>query len=105
MAHSERHNEVLEWLALLDQPIMRIDKTVADLLQVAAEKERYEMLDWMSTQLFGAHYDNIAHQRMHHTSEWVIGHGIFKTWEASSSSSVLWLHGTGMSFHPIQIHD
>ena len=90
-AADERTNAMLE---ALNAPMTRIDEGVSRLLQSMNERDRIEMLEFISPIPFGKHHDNIKEERVDGTGEWLIQNTEFRNWEENKSSGLFWLHGS-----------
>lgn len=58
-------------------------------------KEGLETLEWISSVPYGAHHNSVAEARLPETCNWLLEHETYRTWEDSTSSAMLWLHGSG----------
>lgn len=85
-------------LESMNAPLLRIDSRVDHLLEKLHEKERLEVLDWASKVLYGKHHDTVSEERTEGTCEWLLSRSSYQGWKDSSSSDILWLHGTGKTF-------
>lgn len=79
----------------LRKPIIRSDERVTSCLVKLDEKELLEILDWMSDVLYGKTHDTVREQRTKDTCEWLLKRDAYLEWQGTSSSTILWLHGTG----------
>lgn len=86
---------VLAWLENLFKPVVRVDENVKAVLQRLELEEKYALLEWMCPTLYGFHHDSVVDARTEGTCEWVLEKPEFQQWRYSSSSTILWLHGTG----------
>ncbi|KAI0439402.1 hypothetical protein F4803DRAFT_47018 [Xylaria telfairii] len=57
-------------------------------------KERIEMLEWISPIQYGRHHDRVKEDRTVDTCKWLLEHYKFREWEESSLSTILWLQGS-----------
>lgn len=57
------------------------------------EHERLSILQWLSTEPYMAHHDEIYKKVLKGTGAWLLSHSQFLEWQRSSASSILWLHG------------
>lgn len=87
--------KISEWLDDLRKPISRIDENVLTLLDRMDDSERHHILYWTSSVLYGSNHDNVCSDRTSGTCEWILEHKDFKEWQQASSSTMMWLHGTG----------
>lgn len=81
-------------LESLQTPIIRTDERVSSFLEKIDEKERLEILDWISKVLYGKNHDTVKDQRTKNTCGWLLKHSRYLEWQEISSSVILWLHGT-----------
>lgn len=86
-----------ELLKSLETSIIRTDKRVSSFLENVDERERLQILDWMSKVLYGKNHDTVRSQRTKDTCEWLLKHNRYLDWQDTSSSVILWLHGTRRS--------
>jgi len=91
----EADEESKKLLHILQQPILRTDKNVLSLLEKVGEKERLEILDWLSKVLYGKHHKTVKESRTTNTCGWLLDHSRYQEWQEASGSIVLWLCGTG----------
>jgi hypothetical protein len=87
-----------ELLESLWKPILRTDKAVSSFMERLDDRERLEILDWMSNVPFGKHHDTVTEKRTKNTCEWLLNHSRYQEWHDTSSSTILWLHGTRRLF-------
>lgn len=85
----------LELLESLNRPILRTDDRVAHYLERVNTRERLKVLDWVSSVRYGKNHDSVAEQRTKNTCEWLLKRNSYLEWKDTSSSMILWLHGTG----------
>ncbi|KLJ12837.1 hypothetical protein EMPG_12155 [Blastomyces silverae] len=81
-------------LEYLSTPILRCDENVSSLLETVTDKERLEILDWISGVLYGQNHSTVKDSRTPGTCEWLLEHSSYTEWKKSSSSVILWLDGT-----------
>jgi hypothetical protein len=87
-------------LESLRKPIIRTDERVSHFLEKVEEKELLEVLDWISKILYRKNHDSVREQRTKDTCEWLLRRKSYLEWQDTSSSLILWLHGTGMLLMP-----
>lgn len=80
-------------LSDLDKPIQRIDRNVLSIDDKLQTTERLKILRWISRVEYQAHHDSVKKQRLEGTGQWLIAKSEFQSWQKSSESSILWLHG------------
>lgn len=88
-------NELLESML---KPILRTDNAVSSFLEQVNDKERLEILQWISDVPFGKHHATVKDKRTQDTCEWILNHNLYREWYDTSSSAILWLHGTRKLF-------
>lgn len=77
----------------LQTPILRVDSRVADLCEKLESSERLNILTWISGIPYEENHDFARQGRMSETGKWLLQHGKYHEWRASSASMILWLHG------------
>jgi hypothetical protein len=80
-------------LEMLQAPMTRVDAGVSQLLNRVDEKERIEMLEWISVVPFGQHHDTISENRTPGTGDWLVEHESFNRWKEGDSTAFFWLQG------------
>jgi ankyrin repeat domain-containing protein 50 len=95
MRSQEADTRTQELLKSLRAPILRTDERVSSLLEKVDDEERLKILDWISKVLYGKNHDTVTEQRTKDTCEWLLRHNRYLEWQDTSSSMILWLHGTG----------
>jgi ankyrin repeat domain-containing protein 50 len=78
----------------LQKPILRTDERVSTFLEKVDQRERLEILEWVSDVQYGMHHETVKEQRTQSTCEWLLRHKRYLEWQDTSSSIILWLHGT-----------
>jgi hypothetical protein len=89
----ERGERLKELLAVLQEPIMRVDSRVAALHDKLNESERLEILTWISDIPYESNHYTAREERTDGTGEWLLRHERYREWRESSASTILWLHG------------
>jgi hypothetical protein len=85
------------------KPILRTDKAVSSFLEKLNDSERLKILDWISDVPFGNHHATVNDKRTKDTCEWLLTHSQYQEWYDTSSSAILWLHGTRRLFTILNI--
>ena len=81
----------------LTQPISRVADEAA-IYKKALEERRYrEILDWLSPVPFKLHHKHHSENRLPASGGWLLSHADYLQWKASSTSSILLLHGSAGS--------
>lgn len=94
----EKLEGLLVKLNNLSRPLIRIDEGVTDIREMIDEGRLRELLQFISPEGHGKSHVDIADSRIDDTGNWLIEHEGFRTWQAiTSSSTILWLKGTGRS--------
>lgn len=97
----ERLEKLKDTLQGLDLPLTRVDARVGKLLERVEEAKKDKILDSISCELFGQRHYTTRESRTPGTGEWLLQHESFREWEGiPSSSTFLWLQGTGMVLQP-----
>ncbi|PYH69855.1 uncharacterized protein BO88DRAFT_487329 [Aspergillus vadensis CBS 113365] len=78
----------------LDKPVTRVVDQVSDLHRALKDNERDQTLSWISAVPAQKHLREASTSLMPGSAEWLFRHPGFQAWSNSSSSEVLWLHGT-----------
>ncbi|KAK3339887.1 hypothetical protein B0T25DRAFT_512128 [Lasiosphaeria hispida] len=60
---------------------------------VEDEDEQLDRLEWVSPD-YSEHHENLRAAQTPNTCEWVLQHEVFRIWEQSGQSAVLWLRGS-----------
>lgn len=89
----EKDAETQKLLSLLKEPIVRIDEGVLSLLERMDERERLQILDWISKVLYGSNHRTVTDKRTMNTCEWLLKHQRYKEWQDASASIIFWLCG------------
>ncbi|KAF8861649.1 hypothetical protein BDZ45DRAFT_586659, partial [Acephala macrosclerotiorum] len=100
--------EIQRLLTLLKAPIVRTDEGVLSLLEQVGEKERLEILDWISKVLYGSNHQTVTEKRAIDTCEWLLKHKKYEEWQDASASIIFWLcgnPGTGKTFLTSKVID
>lgn len=85
----------------IDPLLSRVDEGVASLLQKVEESERNALIEFISKESYGDVYLSTEESRAPDTGEWLLSHKEFEDWQRiPSSSTLLWLEGTGKSIRP-----
>lgn len=82
-------------LANMNSSYLRTDENVEKLFESVSSQDCLTILDWVSRVLFGTHHDTIIGKRTGGTCQWLLEHETYRQWKTTSSSNILWLHGTG----------
>jgi hypothetical protein len=94
----EKAEELLIKLNKLSSPLIRIDRGVADIIEKINEDRLRELLQFICSEGHGKSHADIADSRSEDTGDWLMKHEGFCAWQAiPSSSTLLWLKGTGKS--------
>ena len=80
-------------LESLQKPILRTDERVSSFLEKVDQRERLEILDWISNVRYGMNHETVKENRTQSTCEWLLKHKRYLEWQDTSSSIILWLHG------------
>jgi hypothetical protein len=89
----EADAETQRLLGVLQELILRTDERVLSLLEMTGDRERLEILDWVSTVLYGSNHNAVTEARTPETCEWLLSHNSYLEWQGTSASIVLWLCG------------
>jgi hypothetical protein len=94
----EKSKDLLSNIDKLTSPLMKFDEKIADIREMIDEKRLRDLLKFISPAGHGKSHVDIADSRIDDTGNWLIEHEGFRTWQAiPSSSTILWLKGTGES--------
>ena len=96
-----QEEEVLKLASLADAEKLNCLKStvtrLADQAQICdrslMETQHLELLSWISSTPFSRHHELHSGNLLPGSGEWLLEHPEFRTWKASSSSSILLLHG------------
>ncbi|OCK81309.1 hypothetical protein K432DRAFT_295813, partial [Lepidopterella palustris CBS 459.81] len=89
----ERHEELLQLLKDLKQPIARIDSQLSALNDNLQMETRIKILNAISKIVYPIHHRNASRDRLEGSGKWLLEKAAYRDWRADSSSSVLWVHG------------
>lgn len=81
-------------LESLQKPVLRTDERVSCFLEKVDQRERLEILEWISNVQHGKNHETVKEKRTQSTCEWLLKHEHYLEWQDTSSSIILWLHGT-----------
>jgi hypothetical protein len=81
-------------LESFEKPILRTDERVSSFLEKVDQRERLKILEWISNVPHGKNHETVKEQRTKSTCEWLLRHKRYLDWQDTSSSIILWLHGT-----------
>jgi hypothetical protein len=94
-ANLDRHEATMRTiLEDLKAPLQRMDDRLKDIQDNMNLEERYKVLQWVSPQPYIQHHEESKKGVLVGTGQWLLEEPDFKAWKTSSSSSVLWLHGS-----------
>ena len=88
---------LLNRLHELERPINRIADQAAVYERTQKEERYREILNWLSPIPFKLHHKQLAKNRLQHSGEWLLNHGDYMEWKASSTSSFFLLYGSAGS--------
>ncbi|KAF7537616.1 hypothetical protein G7054_g3585 [Neopestalotiopsis clavispora] len=71
----------------------KLTRILARLVKIISDEEVHRILSWISAIPYETDLHNARRGRLEGTCEWLIAHGIYEQWKASSRSTTLWLHG------------
>ncbi|KAK8171996.1 hypothetical protein BKA80DRAFT_339817 [Phyllosticta citrichinensis] len=78
----------------LEKPFVRIEGQVGRLNNALEASERSDLLKWLSAIDFRKHHEAMLSGILPNTGEWLLTNPEYASWKSSSSSEILWLHGT-----------
>lgn len=78
------------------QPSSRLDSRVAAMFTQIEKARQSEMLRWISPIPYQDSHESAREKRTKGTGHWLLENSRFSTWQNSSSSTTLWLHGSRM---------
>ncbi|KAL7812088.1 hypothetical protein V8C44DRAFT_329716 [Trichoderma aethiopicum] len=79
----------------LSSPLPRIDKGITSVLSIVEERDLYDLMSFISSEMFGERHTRAAVARLDGTGEWLLASREFRDWQAfPSSSAALCLKGT-----------
>lgn len=71
----------------------RLEAPVERILQSINDREDLEILNWISGVQYASHHNTNTEKRMADTCDWLLHHPIFRKWEKSEESALMWLNG------------
>ncbi|KAK2804368.1 hypothetical protein FQN50_006659 [Emmonsiellopsis sp. PD_5] len=90
--HSEVE-KVRQILETLQSPITRSVDASTVYANTMKEQQFQDLLKWLSPVPFSHHHARHSSERLRDSASWLLGHPRYASWKASSSSSLLLLHG------------
>lgn len=95
----EKSRDLLFGVNKLSSPLTRVDEGVMDIREMIDEDRLRGLLQFISPEGHGKSHVDIADSRIDDTGNWLIEHEGFRAWQAiPSSSTILWLKGTGKPY-------
>lgn len=98
--NQKQYSEILyvkDQLADLHQPVIRIEQTIQSISINMNRTRNQEILDWASIIPFQKHFRLVRDKALTGTGQWLFQDPEFSTWQNSSRSQMLWLHGNAGS--------
>jgi len=102
---AERENKLRNILIQLREPILRIDSQVRKLCDRLDDLERSEILTWLSSIPYRKNHLTARQGRTDGTGTWLLEHPRYLEWRRSSTSMILWLHGSREYFLRVEFND
>ena len=93
LEQSSRHSQLLDLLHAIDGPISRMSGHLNHIEDHLDEERRVKILQWLSSQPYMEHHDQIAKNVLPGSGAWLLQDPIYTQWHRNSASSLLWLHG------------
>ncbi|KAK4692274.1 hypothetical protein P7C71_g4894, partial [Lecanoromycetidae sp. Uapishka_2] len=88
-----KYSEVLAVLSAIDGPVSRMGNQLVSVDDHLEEKERVEILSWLSSQPYMEHHEQIFKHVLSGSGAWLLQDPMYTKWHKNSASSLLWLHG------------
>jgi predicted ATPase len=85
--------QLYTFLEDLDKPINRMATQISDLHDALKEAEREKFSEWLSVVEYVKDHETKSKLPLPGSCQWLFKKDIFNSWEKSSASSILWLHG------------
>ncbi|KAL6890461.1 hypothetical protein GGI43DRAFT_387665 [Trichoderma evansii] len=96
-------------LAQLSSPLPRIDESVSNLLGKVSQRELEELMNFISSEMFGKSHATVTDTRIEKTGDWLLGSEDFRAWQDIPSSSAVFLlkgaGGTGKTYLTSKVID
>ncbi|UKZ67912.1 uncharacterized protein TrAtP1_009072 [Trichoderma atroviride] len=96
-------------LAQLSLPLLQINDTVSSLFRKVEKKEREELMNFISSELFGKSHATVTDTRVENTGNWLLANQDFRAWQDIPSSSAVFLlkgaGGTGKTYLTSRVID
>ncbi|CZR60508.1 related to vegetatible incompatibility protein HET-E-1 [Phialocephala subalpina] len=93
MAIGQNQTRLETILRELEEPIVRSASMLQDYTDSMKEREREELLQWLSTIQHKKHHKVKRNEYLEGSCGWLLGSREYIKWKKSSTSSILWLHG------------
>ncbi|KAL8713090.1 MAG: hypothetical protein Q9225_006836 [Loekoesia sp. 1 TL-2023] len=90
----DNHKQMLELLRKIDEPIIRIGRSLAAIEDSLEQSKRLKILNWISTQPYNSYHRQVFKGVLSGTGAWLLNDPNFVLWQNESASSLLWLHGS-----------
>lgn len=103
---NERLEGLKTQLAQLISPLTRVDSRVEVLLEKVEKIQLDELINFISSEMFGKSHATVSQSRIKQTGDWLINTESFQAWQdIPSSSTLLYLEGAGKSLRssPFQL--
>ena len=91
-------------LGSFQRPVLRIDERVLLVLEKIDQRERLELLEWISNVRYEMNHSTVKEGRTPSTCEWLLKDRRYSEWQDTSSSVILWLRGARKFFN-LHKHD
>ncbi|KAK8055731.1 hypothetical protein PG993_000958 [Apiospora rasikravindrae] len=91
--NASRFDELRGVLQDFERPISRINAQLAQIQDELDHESRVKILRAISTIPYATHHKVASQGRLPGSGQWLLNKEVYTAWRASSSSSVLWLHG------------
>ncbi|KAH7311602.1 ankyrin repeat-containing domain protein [Stachybotrys elegans] len=83
----------MERLHYLEDHTSRIIEQTSRILKEVDDAKYLKMLGWLSQSPFTRHHEAVSETRMPGSGSWLLHHPEYKSWQNSSASSIMLLHG------------
>lgn len=93
-AHAHQEATFKSYLQEAQDSLNRITRHMEHVFQWVNDRERRELLEWVSNFQYGRHHDEIEERREPNTGDWLVQDKRFCDWMNSPSDSTLWLQGS-----------
>ena len=91
---AKRSEYLRQLLLTFNKPLSRLDSRVGAMFAQLENSKQSKILQWISPIPYQDSHMSAREGRTKETGRWLLQHPRFRKWRTSSSSTILWLHGS-----------